>query len=548
MYLAPPKLVRASAFLANMRNFPAKHELIIYSDHNYSAEWPVVFKLSGDVEIAKTEKNRTAVNNLVFFLGLRIAANRGYTHVMILEHDCRVNVAGWDDIIWQEFLSKNPSAIMGGSMVVFNPCSFNRKAAQGFEELLSKSVGNRIMPLSVCGTSHLAEQRPSCIFPNGAFAIYRLDWLLKIFPEVLGTPQQYIELSKTQKTWDYEIGIQLWNEFKENSYQHVVSLESIYSGYGNILCSEDERKQWLTEGKIVGVHQIKSDWKGPEPKAVSAEAAPIVPVASIPAKKVRIFIVTYANDFSYLEYCLRSIKKFAIGFSGVTILVPTKDVHALREIISQVGIENVTVKSGYEWKGKGMLWHLMQKCRSDEWCPDADYVAHWDADCIFTAPVFPETFFKNGKPMLRYESFESLAKRHPAIWNWKIACENALPFSCPDEGMRGHPEVYHLGLYARTRELVEQKTKMKFNDYVKSGKNEYPQQFAELPTLSAVALHDFIDLYSPMDCSKQENPDKSPYPVIQFWSHRPPDQEQEIWIDGVKRTVIPSKLAEDILK
>jgi hypothetical protein len=150
--------------------------------------------------------------------------------------------------------------------------------------------------------------------------------------------------------------------------------------------------------------------------------------------------------------------------------------------------------------------------------------------------------------MLRYESFESLAKRHPAIWNWKIACENALPFSCPDEGMRGHPEVYHLGLYARTRELVEQKTKMKFNDYVKSGKNEYPQQFAELPTLSAVALHDFIDLYSPMDCSKQENPDKSPYPVIQFWSHRPPDQEQEIWIDGVKRTVIPSKLAEDILK
>ena len=76
-----------------------------------------------------TDTNRMAVNNLVFFTGLRIAANKGFTHVLILEHDCRVGTAGWDEIIWQEFLSKNPEAIMGGSLVAFNPCSFSRKGA-----------------------------------------------------------------------------------------------------------------------------------------------------------------------------------------------------------------------------------------------------------------------------------------------------------------------------------------------------------------------------------------------------------------------------------
>ena len=553
-YLASPNLNRAGSFFANIRNFPPKHELIVYSDYNYSKEWPMVYKLNGTVEVARSEKNRMAVNNLVFFAGLRIAANKRFTHVMILEHDARVNVAGWDDIIWQEFLSKNPDAIAGGTMVVFNPSSFNRKAAESFESLISSSSGKRLVPLAVCGTSHLAEQRPSSVFPNGALAIYRMDWLLKTFPEVLGTPQQYIELAKSARTWDYEIGLRLWNDFKESAYEKVVSLESIYSGYGNILCSEEERKQWLTDGKIVGVHQIKSDWPGPEKtneiRFGSFGSKELMGNWDFKSSKpkVSLFIVTYAKDFPYLEYCLRSIKKFATGFCGVTILVPTKDVPALRLLLKQTAMEGVNVKHGYEWKDKGMLWHMAQVCRADEWCPNADYIAHWDADCIFTAPVTPETFFKDGKPLLRYEPFESLAKRHPGIWNWKIAAENALPFNVADEFMRGHPEVYAPDTYKKTRQLIEEKHKVSFNEYVRSCKNAYPQTFAEHPTLGAVAATCFSDSYSLSDCSRQSNPDKSSYPVVQFWSHSPPDKEQDIWIEGVKRTIIPAQYAEAILK
>jgi hypothetical protein len=266
-YVAPRGLANADAFFANIRNFPTKHELVIYSDHDYSKEWPGMTKLNGSVEVAKTDTNRMAVNNLVFFTGLRIAANKGFTHVLILEHDCRVGVAGWDEIIWQEFLSKNPDAIMGGSLVAFNPCSFSRKGAELFEELVIGTKAGRLMPFHVCGSPDFARKHEPSIFPMGAFAIYRMDWLLKTFPEITGTPEQYIGLSMKLKTWDYAIGIRLWQVFNENSYQKLVNLETVYSGYGNVLCSEAERRQWLEEGKIVGVHQIKSDWPGPIPNA-----------------------------------------------------------------------------------------------------------------------------------------------------------------------------------------------------------------------------------------------------------------------------------------
>lgn len=558
-YIAPPNLSNADAFFENMRNFPTKHPLVIYSDFDYRPYWPKAMVLNGTVDIAKDEKNRMAINNLVFYVGLRIAANFQFTHVLILEHDCRVNCAGWDDVIWNEFLSKNPDAIMGGSMVVFNPCSYNREAGHHFENLLASSRDKRLMPLSVCGTSQLAERRDSCVFPNGALAIYRMDWLLKTFPEVIGTPERYIGLSKASTTWDYEIGLRLWKEFKENTYQKVVNLESIYSGYGNVMSTEEERQRWLTEGKIVGVHQIKSQWPGPDKKQPLPIPAvdPVKPVNIEPVKEVkaptetpktRLFIVTYAKDYPYLEACLRSIKKFATGFLGTTILVPTPDVPALREIISRVGIENVTVKSGYEWKGRGHLWHMCQICHSDEWCPEADYVAHFDSDCIFTAPVTPVTFFENEKPLLRYESFESVIKREPGVINWKIAAELCLPFAIENEYMRGFCHVYEKETYKRTRKLVEEKTGQNFNEYVRSGRNTFPASFCEFVTLGAVAHHDFSEKYTLHDCSTDAIPGSNPWPVIQCWSHSPPDKEQTIWIDGVKQTIIPKQLMEEILK
>lgn len=541
VYLPPPSVGHPRAFLQNIKNFPPKHPLVVYSDHDYSAEWPGAIKIAASPEIARVDTNKMAMQNLVFFVGLRIMASMRFSHVLTLEADCRVNTAGFDDILFQEFMSKNVNAVMGGSMAIFNPCSYNQAAARRFEKFIVDSYRSRLVPISVTGSSNLAEHRDSCVFPNGAFAIYSMDWWLKTCPQIIGKPEEYIELSKTSKTWDYLAGIKLWDEFKERAYDQVVTLDNVYSGYGNVLTSEEDRMSWLKERKIIGVHQIKSNWPGPEPRAVQTEKE--VPITG----NMEIFMVTYSKDFIWLKYFLASMRKFCTGFSGLTILVPTQDVKQLRELCIPYakGDFAITIKSGYEWKNKGFLWHEAQICHADKWCPNADYICHADPDIIFTKETTPHTFFKAGKLMLRYEPFITLCSRHPNNMNWKFAAENALPFSVDDEFMRGHCHCYEKQLYPKTRELIEQKTKQPFDEYVKSCKNSFPQSFAEHPTLGAVAYHNFRDSYTLCDLSKEPNPDHCPYPIIQFWSHGSPDKEQEIWIFGLKRKVVPLKVVND---
>ena len=126
--------------------------------------------------------------------------------------------------------------------------------------------------------------------------------------------------------------------------------------------------------------------------------------------KCEIFIVSFGRHFQWLEYCLRSIEKYASGFSGTTLIVPDVD-----EPMAKAMFHGVTVKSGPEWEGKGMLWHMAQVMRADEWCPDADFILHTDSDCVFHEPTTPDDFFANGKPMLFHESFRSLGAKHPEV-------------------------------------------------------------------------------------------------------------------------------------
>ena len=41
--------------------------------------------------------------------------------------------------------------------------------------------------------------------------------------------------------------------------------------------------------------------------------------------KAEIFLVTYAKDYDFTSYTLRSVQKFGSGFAGITIVVPYED-------------------------------------------------------------------------------------------------------------------------------------------------------------------------------------------------------------------------------
>lgn len=253
-----------------------------------------------------------------------------------------------------------------------------------------------------------------------------------------------------------------------------------------------------------------------------------------------IFIVTYRKDFNWLKYCLKSIQKFATGFGKTKILVPTEDLNELLNVIGSVEIDNWEAESGEEWPGKGFLWHEAQICRADEWLPDADIICHFDPDCVFTEPVTPFTFISNdGRPFLRYESFRTIGKRHPGVLSWKHAAELCVPFTVENEYMRGFCHCYTRNTYRKIREVVEKKTGMKFDDYVKTCKNDFPQTFAEHVTLGAVA-HKYLEHeYILKDCGLQSNPDENPYPVFQGWSHSPPDRPVDLWYKGKVSRMVP---------
>jgi hypothetical protein len=102
----------------------------------------------------------------------------------------------------------------------------------------------------------------------------------------------------------------------------------------------------------------------------------------------------------------------------------------------------------------------------------------------------------NGKPLLLRETFEQAGRHNKNRLFWQEAVKNALGFTPVYETMIRHPNMYRRNVYKKLRDMVEKHTGQKFDDYVLSGQNHFPQSFAEFPTLGAVAIKCFPGDYS----------------------------------------------------
>ena len=250
-----------------------------------------------------------------------------------------------------------------------------------------------------------------------------------------------------------------------------------------------------------------------------------------------LFLVTYGRDLPYLEFALKSIAKFATGFSKLHVLVPEEDVEKVKPL-TYCGIQFPFKVEGFEeWIGQGMLGHMYQIMMADHWCPDADFIAHIDADIVFIEPVTPEDYIKDGRPYLRYEPFASIGQRHGGVAVWQGVTQKCLPFPVVNETMRAHPGVFHHGLYARAREMMIKRTTMPVFDYLKEQRNEFPQTFCEFNTLGNVAMHEFPDHYNFVE-QKTDCPDP-PNKLQQFWSHGSIGEPQRIWVKGKEMDIVP---------
>ena len=254
-----------------------------------------------------------------------------------------------------------------------------------------------------------------------------------------------------------------------------------------------------------------------------------------------IFIVSYAKHFPWLSYCLQSTSKFATGFSGITVLIPRGQESQLPDDIKNSTSYKICL--GDEWPGRGMTWHMAQIMRADQWCPQADFILHTDSDCLFTEPVTPDDYFVDGKPVLYYERFSTLTKKHPDVGVWQRVTQECLPFPVLYETMRRHPAVHHRNVYAEARGAIVTKTKQPVDDYIKSCREEYPNGFCEFVTLGNVVMHQehLRKQYHLVDTAEFKNgwPRQK---ICQFWSHSPPHIPQRPTFRGEPFECTPEQL------
>lgn len=237
-----------------------------------------------------------------------------------------------------------------------------------------------------------------------------------------------------------------------------------------------------------------------------------------------IVIVSFLPDLEWITLSLRSISKYATGFSGVTIIVPWDDLGSFLPFEAWKTKDGapIKVKKYIDVRGKGMLMHEVMICSADLYCPHADFIMHMDSDCLFHEEVTPEDYIRNGKPdllMVKYTSFP--AGRAEYRWQQNVMRALGLPMEHVQfETMQRHPSCHRIETYKEVRQRIEQIHKCPFNQYVIEQENSWPQGFAEFPTLGAWAyygsLHyNFIEIEKP---DIQGHP-KSAHKVTQFWSH-----------------------------
>lgn len=261
-YLPPPKLPAATAFLANLRKFPAKFDTIYFSEHPWKDVPGNFIPLKLNPEVVRddpryanaSKPNPFALNNALFFTGLQMAVGQGITHMLYLESDCRVGVEHFDERIFDEAFSRQEPFAIAGSMVCYNPTNAGPEAHRRWAEAVAANL-RRNYPIPTYGWQGAAVSHPSCVFVNGAGGIYDVAWMLRLFE--LG---ETIKLAHQATAWDMQIGMNLWALMGAKAYDLVTHLSCMYSSYGDVITQPIDRQRMLTEGKVCLIHQIKDSW------------------------------------------------------------------------------------------------------------------------------------------------------------------------------------------------------------------------------------------------------------------------------------------------
>jgi hypothetical protein len=231
-----------------------------------------------------------------------------------------------------------------------------------------------------------------------------------------------------------------------------------------------------------------------------------------------VYIISFPRDYQLLAWSVASLQKYLRGECGIKVMVPEGPAPAL-----PIGPHPVSVQHFQETPGRGFLFQMLLKCQADLYCPGFDRILHWDSDCMLCRPT-DLAEFGVAKPIVYYGSYASLFPAAPHLQLWQAAVKHCLGFTPEHEFMRCFPMQYPAYVYPSTRRRVETITGRRFDDYVLSTRNEFPQTFAEFNTIGAWA---FLEHRRGVDFRDwSHGPSWGWHTIQQFWGPGGPDFRQ----------------------
>jgi hypothetical protein len=212
-----------------------------------------------------------------------------------------------------------------------------------------------------------------------------------------------------------------------------------------------------------------------------------------------IFIKSYAKDFDFLKYCLKSIAKYVTGYRKICIAIPDHDCQIYIQEFGE-NFEGLPINVFYQKEyGSGYLYQQFVKMTAYKYT-DAEYIMFVDSDCMFYASVdiAPRPEEKILRLFLPY-GIEVYRDK------WKLPTEKWIGCAVANEYMCGHPFLYlrntlvklHASRPNLEREIME------------------ADEFSEFNALGIWTHLNESDFYEFVNVQHWQRP---PALVIQFWS------------------------------
>lgn len=163
---------------------------------------------------------------------------------------------------------------------------------------------------------------------------------------------------------------------------------------------------------------------------------------------VSIFIRTCLKDAAWLDYCLQSLVKRAVGgFREIVVAARLAEAEDIRVIVGKYPVRIVAVDAVCE---NDYIGQQHTKCCADKWCV-GEFIMHWDSDCIALRDFTPGEFFTDGLPMFLYRPWE----KAEGAATWREPTSGALGCPAPFETMATHPMIHPRGLLNDFRRYIE---------------------------------------------------------------------------------------------